>query len=59
MATKEKIKYDDRLLIAFVQGAKWWEFEKTGATMWPSDQRKAEEAAIERYMNCTLGIRRD
>lgn len=32
------------MLQAFVDGAKWWEFEKTGATMWPADQRKAEAA---------------
>lgn len=25
---------------AFVAGAKWWEFESTGGTMWPSDQAK-------------------
>ncbi len=35
----------DDLRRAFVKGAKWWEFESTGATMWPSDQDKAETAA--------------
>ena len=30
---------------AFVCGAKWWEWEKTGATIWPSDQARASEAA--------------
>jgi hypothetical protein len=27
---------------AFVKGAKWWEYHKTGATMWPSDQALAD-----------------
>jgi hypothetical protein len=34
---------------AFVSGAKWWEFEKTGGTMWGSDVAKAERAARARY----------
>jgi hypothetical protein len=34
---------------AFVRGAKWWEFYKTGATMWGSDQRAAEEEAEKRF----------
>ncbi len=34
---------------AFVQGAKWWEWHKTGGTMFQSDQRLAEFAAEERY----------
>lgn len=29
----------------FVAGARWWEFKQTGATMWPSDQQEAYEAA--------------
>ena len=29
----------------FVEGAKWWEFKKTGATMWPSDQGEAWDAS--------------
>jgi len=33
----------------FVAGAKWWEFHKTGATMWQSDQRLAEAEASQRY----------
>lgn len=31
----------DGLLCAFVQGAKWWEYQKTGFTMWQGDQRLA------------------
>lgn len=33
----------------FVAGAKWWEFERTGATMWGADVAKAEKAAADRY----------
>jgi len=47
---------DERLVIAFVQGAKWWEYEKTKFTMWPSDQCEAEKAAIERLENNSLGV---
>lgn len=35
----------DAFVRAFVAGAKWWEFEKTGATMWQSDQDRAAAAA--------------
>ena len=34
---------------SFVAGAKWWEFESTGGTMWQSDQGKAYTEAIKRY----------
>jgi len=34
---------------AFVAGARWWEYHETEFTMWPSDQRLAEEEAIKRY----------
>lgn len=34
---------------AFVQGAKWWEFTKEGATMWGADADRAEAEAIRRY----------
>lgn len=40
---------EDDLRRAFVAGAKWWEFEKTGATMWTSDVRKMEGVAELRY----------
>jgi len=39
----------DDIRRAFVDGAKWWEFHKEGATMWQSDQRLAEEEAEKRY----------
>ena len=34
---------------AFVTGAKWWEFAKTGGTMWASDVDRAEAEAVRRY----------
>jgi len=34
---------------AFVEGAKWWEYKSTGATMWQSDVRAAEAEAEMRY----------
>ena len=34
---------------AFVDGAKWWEFQRTRAAMWQEDQGKAEQAAIDKY----------
>jgi hypothetical protein len=43
------------LLIAFVQGAKWWEFITHEATMWQSDQNRALEEAKQRLENGTLG----
>jgi hypothetical protein len=43
------------LFIAFVQGAKWWEWYKEGATMWQSDQQLAEKEALKREKNGTLG----
>lgn len=43
------------LFIAFTQGAKWWEYQKTGATMRQSDQKEAKEEADRRGKNGTLG----
>ena len=40
---------DHCLQRAFVAGAKWWEFERTGATMWQDDLSKAEQSAIDKY----------
>jgi len=34
---------------AFVEGAKWWEWQKEGATMWPVDRRDTEAEATRRY----------
>jgi hypothetical protein len=46
---------DAALVRAFVQGAKWWEFRQSGATMWPSDRDLVERVAIERLAKGTLG----
>lgn len=46
---------DDRLLRAFVEGAKWWAWTQEGATMWQSDQRAALDEAERRLANGTLG----
>ena len=48
-------KENDKLSVAFVQGAKWWEYYSQGATMWQSDQRLAEEEATTRLERGTLG----
>ena len=45
----------DALIIAFVQGAQWWEYHKTSATMWASDRDQAEGEAKIRLSNGTLG----
>jgi hypothetical protein len=34
---------------AFVDGARWWEFYKTGASMWQSDRHLAEAEAVKMY----------
>ena len=44
------------LRIAFVQGAAWWEYHQTKATMWPSDRQLAEEEASRRQQNGKLGV---
>jgi hypothetical protein len=49
----------------FVEGAKWWEFKKTGATMWQSDRNDAEAEAEKRHPKSTaipeeiLALRRE
>ena len=39
----------DDLRRAFVMGAKWWCYETEGATMFPSDMRRAEDKAEEMF----------
>lgn len=39
----------DCLQRAFVEGAKWWEYESQSATMWQSDRNLAEQEAVRRY----------
>lgn len=51
----KKIKLETSLIVAFVQGTQWWEYHKEGATMWQSDRRLAEEEALKRFKNKTLG----
>jgi|SRR3990167_3146940 len=34
---------------AFVEGVAWWEFTKTGGTLWQSDRRLAEDEAERRF----------
>jgi len=36
------------LMTAFVDGAKWWEWKRVGATMWQSDQNDAADAWLEK-----------
>ena len=43
------------LLVAFVQGAKWWESLKSGGTMSQSDQALAVKEAERMATNGTLG----
>lgn len=45
----------EKLEIAFVQGVKWWEYNRTGGTMWASDRRLAEKEARVRSRNGELG----
>jgi len=47
--------HSDALIIAFVQGVQWWEFRKTGATLWGSDREFAEQEAIKRLKENKLG----
>lgn len=34
---------------AFVEGAQWWQFQVSGATMFPSERDVIEEEAVRRY----------
>lgn len=52
----ELLKFNQKtLIIAFVQGAQWWEYKSTETTMWQSDVLLAEEEAARRLSNDTLG----
>lgn len=46
---------NDRLVIAFVQGAKYWEYRITQGTMWQRDQSICENEAKSRLRSGTLG----
>ena len=45
----------DALIIAFVQGAAWWEYHQTKATMWQSDRDLAEAEAECKRLRGSLG----
>lgn len=47
---------DERLAEAFVQGAQWWEWQVTNATMWASDRAMAYERARELLADGVLGM---
>jgi len=47
---------DNELLAAFVQGAKWWEWYRTGGSMRKVDKDIACRQAEERLENGTLGL---
>jgi hypothetical protein len=46
----------EALVIAFVQGARWWEYEKTHFTMWQADQNKALAEARKKLAAGRLGV---
>ena len=48
---------EEALLVAFLQGASWWEWETSGATMWGADQDRAWSEAARRAREGTLGQR--
>lgn len=39
----------DSVQAAFVEGARWWQFHKNGATMFSSERHEAETEALKRY----------
>lgn len=45
----------DALIIAFVQGAQYWEYISTGGTMWAEDRNQMEKVATCKLANGTLG----
>lgn len=51
----EQDKRGWELVVAFIQGAQWWEWHKEKATMWQSDQGLALQEALRRLKGGTLG----
>lgn len=45
----EAMGMEEREVIAFVKGAKYWEYHSTGGTMWQSDQALVVQEAERRY----------
>lgn len=39
----------DDLRRAFVEGVAWWEYVKTGGTIWSADRERAEDEAERRF----------
>ena len=52
---KAETEINVKLVIAFIQGAKFWEYRQTGGTMWQLDQLKCAEEATNRLTKGTLG----
>jgi len=48
-------KQKTALIIAFIQGAQWWEWTIHNATMWPSDRDRAAAEAEDRLKKGVLG----
>ena len=46
---------EEETKVAFVQGAKWWEYRQNSATMWQSDQTAALREAMKRQKQGTIG----
>jgi len=51
-----RLSNKEKCIIAFVQGAQWWEFYKTKFTMWQSDRNLALAEATRRAKGGLLGI---
>ena len=46
----------NREKIAFVQGARWWQYYQNGATAFPSEVNEMEAEASRRQAAGTLGV---
>lgn len=49
------LNQDDRLIIAFVQGAQWWQYHKNGSTAFSSERHEMEGEAERLLKEGTLG----
>ena len=47
---------EKRTVTAFIQGAAWWEYEKSKFTMWKSDKVRAYKEALNKKERGTLGV---
>jgi len=55
-ADTETARLREEKVVAFVQGAQWWEYAKAKATMWASDRNRAEAEAVSKQQAGTLGV---